>query len=285
MGIINWSDWFAIGFKDWVFTIKRKKAWDIYYETEINWDVDLADIDFTKLNIFRISFGYLGIAPVVIEILPEWDTAFKVLHTIKLQWLIDATHINLPYLPVRIESAWGVIVKSASIQWWVMWLCSDCGVRPFARQIEAIWIAANKTTIATFKPRETINWVSNKIRARLLNVNYLVADASWIVKLELIRNPTLSWTPTYSNVDTKNSSLMVSTQQFTVTWWQVWLALYSQVTTWQGNNPPSYSADKLSSERLGLFLEWDNTFAICGQRLTWTWTALFYVNVNWEELF
>jgi len=85
IGVADGTDGFAFGFIDGIFSITLMRK-DIHtHITDLNGNIDIADIDFTKLNLFRITYGYLGIAPISFEIIPKDGNAFVPIHTIRLQ--------------------------------------------------------------------------------------------------------------------------------------------------------------------------------------------------------
>lgn len=77
-------------------------------------------IDHTKVNIYRIRFGWLGDAPVLFEVLSP-DRRWVVFHEFKFPNSLDVPSVNDPDLPIRMEvvktSAGSAVYALKSSSW------------------------------------------------------------------------------------------------------------------------------------------------------------------------
>jgi len=219
-GPYNGQNGFAIGYLNGVLNIKYEKDGSETFVPVSNFNGDaLIDasgtaIDFTNLNVFRITYAYLGISPVKFEVMqPETDVWITV-HTIRLHGKQKGTHIDIPYLPIKAEAvntgnATDITIKSGSWQAGVFGLCQVCGTRFFAFSGEPTIVDADDT-LFSFKAVDTFNGKRNHIAAQAINIG-AITDTSDTVKVTFWKNATLTGTPSWNNVDTVNSIVQYDT--------------------------------------------------------------------------
>ena len=297
IGVADGDNGFALGFNDGKFAVIRIRdgIYTYAYEEELNGDIALSNIDFTKLNTFRITFGYLGSAPAAFEILAQGQSSFRVIHTMRFHGEVEETHILLPYLPVRMQientgNTTDCQIKNGSWHGGVMGLCQDCGNRPFHYPITPgaetkLNIGTTVTPIAAFRSKEIFHAFVNKIRAKLDLFNYIAYDGDGIVTVQLISGATIDGTEgvdyNFTDIDTNNSVMQVSTDLTSFTGGTPRLTLEANPTT-LGSKQTSITSD-LDAEKLGLFLDPGQVYIISASINIGTvdinWSA------NWTELF
>lgn len=117
IGLYDANNGFFVGYNGLTFGIGHRKAAVDAHVPRASWNGDLLTgavgskftrggvpeaIDLTKVNIFRIRFGWLGSAPVTFEVLSpdgEWVT----FHTIVFPNLSDHPSVADPNLPMRLH--------------------------------------------------------------------------------------------------------------------------------------------------------------------------------------
>ena len=297
IGIADGVNGFAIGFFNGVFAIMRMKdgVHTHTFEADLNGNIPLKNIDFTKLNVFRISFGYLGIAPAIFEVMEEGSNKYKTIHSIQLHNRISETHIRLPYLPIKMSvmntgNNTDCQIRSGSWQGGVMGLCQECGNRPFHYPITPgpaikTGIGTTPTPIAAFRSKTTFQGFLNKIRVQLQLFDHIAFNGEGLVTLQLIGGATINGVEgtdyNFTDIDTQNSVMEVSTDLTGFTGGRVGLTLYSFPTT--SGSKLNYNTADIDAEALGLFLEPGNTNIIAASVSANT-VDIAWAN-NWTELF
>ena len=114
IGVFDDEDGFAIGSKDGVPSVLRRRYngvdSDDYYISQSNWNLDkldgtgdsLLDIDFSKGQVYSITYGYLGFACIIYSIMAPNGT-WTPFHRIEYPNSSTVTQISMPYLPLRVE--------------------------------------------------------------------------------------------------------------------------------------------------------------------------------------
>lgn len=171
--------------------------------------------DPTKGNIYRISYGYLGFAPISLEVVRP-EGGFALLSKINYPNTETVTHTLQTFLPVRGQvtnsgNTSDIVLKSGSLAAGITdGRGNDIAGRRFNYSNSAVFTISGNTTIIAFRNKATFNGIQNRVAARLLQVsgaNELNKNVRW----KIYKNPTFSNTPTWSDVDTNNSVLEYST--------------------------------------------------------------------------
>lgn len=113
IGLFDREEGYSIGFKDGIFSYRRTRVGTdlIIPYTDFNGVIDVESVDFSKIQIFGIKFGYLGVAPIEIYMFdPETELnddgtikgmgKWKLLHQEKYTGTSDLPHVfnaNLPF--------------------------------------------------------------------------------------------------------------------------------------------------------------------------------------------
>lgn len=222
IGLYDSQNGFFVGFTGLNFSCGRRKAGVDTVVLRANFNRDKLDgtgpsalnVDFSKNNVFKISFGYLGAAVITFEILSPigiW-TPF---HVIEYPGSATNTHISNPVLPVtcRVDKASGatnVIMRTSS--WSAGAITGDTSLeissRPWAFSNTKSIAAATLTNIFTLFCQTTYAGLANRIPAQLLYLTAAV-DGTKNVEIRLIRNSPLGGTPSYTAIDAANSFMFV----------------------------------------------------------------------------
>jgi len=295
IGVADGIDGFAFGFIDGVFSVTRMRKGVHTHITDINGKIDIETIDFTKLNLFRVTYGYLGIAPVTFEILPKDGDSFVPIHTIRLQGKTEQTHIQLPYLPIkmRVENEGNdtdVQIRSGSWQGGSFGTCQECGNRSFHYPVTAGAetkenVGTTMTPLAAFRSKDTFQGFTNKIRARMQLFSFIPYEGDGIVTLQLLAGATITGEEgtdyNFIDIDSDNSVMEVSTDLTAFTGGIVGLTMFSNPTTL--GSKQSASPQDLEAEALGLFLDPNQVYIIAAKINAGTIDIDW--SVNWTELF
>lgn len=296
IGLNDGENGFAIGSINGEIAIMsiRQGVHSHVLQADWNGKIDPSVINWDKLNIFRISFGYLGIAPVSIEMMSPESGVFLPLHTEYFHNEQAITHIELPYLPIsmNIENTGNntdVQIRSGSWQGGVMGLCQDCGTRSFSYPLVPATSAIHATTttasvMAGFKSVGTFEGFTNRIRSILKKFSFVPVGASTdiLVTVQLVGGTVVNG-GAYADIEAGESTLQINTTATGYTGGQSGLTLYATASAAQGNNPPQSTDGNLDTEALGLFLDPGQEYAIIA--FTDTGTCDIAWNVNWSELF
>lgn len=106
------NDGFYIGYNELDFSVSmRKDGIEIVSIAQENFNLDPLDgngysgfvLQNPNVNIFRINYGYLGVAPIVFEIYGGYNKGWIPFHVIDISNKQNTTHISNPYLPVAAE--------------------------------------------------------------------------------------------------------------------------------------------------------------------------------------
>jgi len=297
IGIADGLNGFAIGFEDGVLSTTRMRA-GVHFHTGIddfNGNIDMTKVDFTKLNVFRIMYGYLGAAFITFEMLEPGTNQFDTIHTIEYHNENEETHIELPYLPIKMSventgNNTDIQIRSGSWQGGVMGLCTTCGNRGFTYPYTVgsvnikTAIGTTPVILAGFKNVATFQGFTNKIRAELSKFSYTPFNATedTEVTVQLVRGVTVTG-GTYVNVDSTNSIMQINDTATGFTGGRVGITMTALATTGHGVTPPQSTPSDLDTKALQLFLDPNTEYAIIA--FTQDGTVSITWDVNWAELF
>ena len=297
IGVTDGVDGYAIGFVDGELTITSIKAGVHTHinNSSFNGVCDTGTIDFTKLNVFRILYGGLGVAPITFEVLSPEGATYRKLHTIVPNNISTGTTINSPSLPIQmhVENTGNTTdcqIRSSAWQAGIMTQCTTCGNRPFSYPrtsgpVIASGIGTTSTPIAAFRGKATINGFDNKVKAILQALNFISYNGEGLVTVQLIKGPTLMGVEgidyNFVDVDSINSSIEISTDVSAYTGGVVGLTKYQYPTT-LGSKPIPSSID-VDGEKLGLFIYPGEAYVLAAQVSADTIDIAW--SVNWSEQF
>lgn len=230
IGMMDASNGFAIGYNGATLSVLRRKAGVETITARTSWSLDKLDgtgrsgftLDPTKLNVYSITWGYLGIAPIVFSVYAGAAKGWVPFHVIDLVNSQTTTHVSQPMLPLRAEvvktsGATDITLSTASWEGGTVGDGESDNVgRYFATQnSKAIGISA-LTNIFTIKNQSTWQTLSNKVQARLVSIG-AASEGAKTAQIRLLKNATLGGTPSYTDIDATNSVMQVDVAGTTVT--------------------------------------------------------------------
>lgn len=225
-GLFDAEDGFFVGFEGNQFGVTiRKNGSDIFIpQSSFNKDkIDGSGISKflfvpTFMNLFRLVYGYLGIAPVFFEIYMGNELGWVVFHVHDVVNKQIGTHIQKPYLPVRAEvknngNNTNIILRSGSVYAGVIDgnpNAVDSSSREFTQRATRV---VNNTTspLIVFNNKSTYGGTSNKIADLLLKVGFSTSSASDLVSVILYKLPSVPIGGTWTDVDASNSNMRINT--------------------------------------------------------------------------
>lgn len=205
--------------------------------------VELADEDWSGLNIFKLSYGYLGAAPLTYEILR--DDGWELLHEFTF-FNSPTTNFIVPDVPLRLEVVADADVNARveSGSWMAYTLAqpgTDPQLRSFTRKnIRDTLDTATQEHILTVQNKTQYQGSSNAIRFLPTSARFSVS-ANEYIEVFVVKNATTQTARTYTDVNTENSVTEVSRDAVTVTDYEK--LLYTQVV------PGTGTTNQLSIEK------------------------------------
>lgn len=190
------------------------------FDTTFNGDIPVEDIDFTKKNIFRITFGFLGVANPTLWIrLNSW----KRVHTVFTEGVLEDVHVSTPVFPMFISAENGAYVKAGSWNGGVIGNGSNVGNRAFtfpntkmvdgtaAEQAEMTLTGTDVGTVVLFRAKDLFKGKANNVKAQLLAYSFIVdvpaGNVVGEVQFQIVAINTLSGAATYADINTNSSVL------------------------------------------------------------------------------
>ena len=202
------------------YAVRRAGAADVKIElTPLPFKA--ADLDWTKINIFRIGYGWLGVAPISFEVYSGLVDGWVVLHTFEVLNKQTTPSINQPALPItasvsRASGSGAVTLKTCS---WSAGRVGRAGVLSSDRSFGEANSKAGVTTevaILSVKNATTFQGKTNRvvIEVDLLSLSTDGAkNATFYVK----KGVTLGGSPNFVDVDAVNAVASVDKSGTTVT--------------------------------------------------------------------
>lgn len=216
-GIFDDQNGFFVGYEGEIFYIFRRRA-----GTTFKSEVDLSSVyppalgvfDPTKGNIYRITFGYYGFAPITFEVSTPTG-GHALLGRIEYPNSETVTHITNTNLQPRAEvqntgNTSDMTIKVGSFSAGVI---NGGGNDPAARRVtfarSAQTITAGTLMVVTFRSKSTFSGLTNYIRSlfTLLSFNTDLSKSSlW----ELEKNAEITNSPTWNDINTLDSTIQYS---------------------------------------------------------------------------
>jgi len=206
------------------------------------------------LNVYRISFGYLGSAPVSFETLT--DSGWVQFHQLSFVNTDANPHIQVPTLPPQIKAtssgATNARIECAS---WMGYTLADTNPDPQDRHWSEYGERTSGLTsgerehVLTVRVKDTYQGQDNHVSLQPISVQNF-ADAGEYTILRVWRNATFSTALSYQDVNTAASVSEYSDDDVTVSDGRLIEAI-PMATTGQGNSvTPSENTGPLPSERI-----------------------------------
>lgn len=222
-GLYNNEDGFFIGYNGLDFGVGvRKNGIDTFIKKEDfnGFSLDSFDFNPQMMNIYRIVFGYLGIAPAFFELYMGHELGWRVIHVYDVVNKQAETHIGNPYLPIRIEvgntgNNTNMVVKSGSVYMGTIdGITSnpDSSSREFSASRSASTLPiATDGVITIFHNKSIFSGISNKIEALLLKVGAgAISGSNKPTTIKLYKLASVPTGTSFTNVDLANSILEYS---------------------------------------------------------------------------
>lgn len=205
------TDGFIIGFKGTQFCIIRRDNSVDFPTNQEDFNKDKLDgtgkseftLDPTKLNQFRITFGWLGTSNIYFQVFTA-EKGWVFFHEIQIAGTQTTPHIRVPYLPVTLEvtktsGITDVIAKSGS---WNSGIMGEAtiGISDILHSEsipETSLASGTETPLISLRGLDTLNGVKNRIEVVLLHWS-LASDGVKPVRFRIYRNSVLAggaWTP------------------------------------------------------------------------------------------
>lgn len=217
VGLYDDNDGFYLGYEGEDFCVSRMR--DGVVEEKIVIDTNEVFVgdtfDPTKGNVYKISFGYLGFACISFEIMSPKGN-WVLIHKFEYPNSENVTHITQTNLPARAEvtntgNTTNLEFRSGSLTFGVVdGGGKDPSSRLFSASVPTTAITAGNFHIATFRVKDTFNGRENRIKAHLLLIS-VATELSKISSWKLLRNATITNTPTWNDVNTSDSIMEYST--------------------------------------------------------------------------
>jgi len=193
---------------------------------DVSWDdIPSSDIDLTKINIWYIQFGYLGVADLLLYVMEPGTQQFKLIDVIETAGTTTVTHVGNPIFPICIETIGDMEVRSGSWQGFTFSNGSRAGDRAFAHPNITLTSGAGPDigedtlsgttveTIKVYRNKDMFSGKNNKVRAKLVGIEFFVdipaGNVVGTVGFQIVGMPTLSGAPNYHDVSTGNSIMEV----------------------------------------------------------------------------
>jgi hypothetical protein len=210
---------FFIGFNGTTFGITRRRA-GVDYFTQISTASVLADGSFdpTKGNAFRISYGYLGFAPITFSILKP-DNQLVEFAKIEYPNTSDETHISNTNIPLRAEmtndgNTTNLEMRIGSVSAGII---DGAGADPIARWFSfsggvTTITAVTPNQLFTFRNKSEFFGLTNKISTQLALIS-AATEGNKPVGFSIRKNPDITTPGTFTDINTTDSVMEYSIDQ------------------------------------------------------------------------
>jgi len=165
-------------------------------------------LDPTKINIFQLSIGYLGVRGCAFSIMHPTTGAWTLFHEYILTGTTsDQTQSVNPTMTFGIQATntsnnTNIVVKNGSVGVFIVGSRERIGSTYGVNNNKSV--ATTETNIVTIRNNTTINGVTNQSQIRIRSLSVATA-ANVPVVFKLIKNTTLGGVPAYTDVDATNS--------------------------------------------------------------------------------
>lgn len=220
IGPLSSENGFAVGLRNNAFALLHRRASSDTIIPLASMNIPLTTagnlagftLDPSKINLFRVSFGYLGIATPtfwVMDINDRW-VPFHRINTVNVR---TTTHLASPNLPIGCEvtkrsGASAVVCYSGSWYGGMIGVDRDgIGSRHGAVQSGTVALSSGVTKLlALIKNGTTYGGITNTVEMFVRNLN-MATDGTRSVQVRLLLNPSITGSPSYTAYDATNSIL------------------------------------------------------------------------------
>lgn len=167
--------------------------------------VDISDLDFTKIHIFYIMFGYLGVGNPSFYVLDS-DGNVRLVHQFKTIGNLTTPHVRHPALPIQMETDGAAELRTASIHASIWGRGEFVNRQNFADDVETSVASGATETLANYRVVTDFEYkpgvtTLNKRKARLVATNFFIdkpATGEGVLLFELGIAASVA-APSYSN--------------------------------------------------------------------------------------
>jgi hypothetical protein len=234
-GLIDEEDGLWIGIEGTSFACGRRKDTGSIIEEEIilqnDFNGDKLDgtgysgftIDTTKMNIFRINYGYLGTAEIKyqIQISVNGVTQFVTFHTIDRRNEYSETHLRLPYLPLCMRVNNGETTENMSMKVGSLYagvfdgVREDRAARRFSADVSNDVGVGIDNRVAIFHNKATFHGLENHIESNLIYFTAGVqSQSNKTITIDIYRLPNQTQVDgVWNDVDSDNSTFEYSVDE------------------------------------------------------------------------
>ena len=223
IGIYDDENGFYLGFIGTDFMVGRRRDGNDYLTYQADFNLNKLDgsgaewtaVDFTKGNIWRITYGWLGYAVINFEIM-EKDGTWTAFHKIEYPNNYTETNIGNPVLPMRMKvlKTNGIVTSNITMKTgsWNAGVINGnsacCNRYQSFASTSARTVSANDTliNIFTLKSVSSFQALTNKVRTNILFLS-AACEGNQVTSIKIIKNATLSVTATYTYIDSGNSTI------------------------------------------------------------------------------
>lgn len=280
IGIFNDNDGFYVGYNGLDFVVGRLVEGTPIEVTKENFNgderiQDKANIfDLTKLNVFRISYGWLGAANIVFQILSpegEWIT----MHIFEIPSTLTRPHTSNPTVPFSAKivktnaDSTDVILKTAS------WCAGTNG--PALSEADRFFSTTGTVTTTTeavvlnLQNPTTFQSIINRVSMELL-IGSFAADGVKSAVIRFYKNLSIT-APTWTDIDSVNSVIkkdIVGTVTPNVANLEIPIVLGKE------------HSEVIRLENLGLILRPGETLTVTASSAN---STIINLGLRWKELF
>lgn len=212
IGPVTDNDGYYIGYTNTNFVVGRRLGGTDTEVVEANFNGgDISGMDKTKLNIFRITWGWLGTATITFE----WKSqaGWVIIHQMLLENSLTRPHVNNPMLPIQAEvtktaGATNIIMRSGSWNGGMMGDDTGVGDRYFTDSTSSTNVTTEAVLIH-FQNVSTFQSKTNRVVVEGVKLS-MASDGTKTGKIKIYKNLSISGA-SWSNVDATNSVMQTST--------------------------------------------------------------------------
>lgn len=233
IGAYDDDDGYVIGADHGHLLIKRFKGGvevDVIDQHDFNLDqvdgtgVSGFKVDITKLNIYRIQYGYLGILPAIFEIFGGSQLGWIPLHVIDVVNVEIDTIIENPYLPIRLHSKVvsgnpGIPIEVRTGSWFGGTIGGERNIGDFAyfaaKNNLAYPVGGLPVPIMAIRNKTLFRGKNNRLRVDFTFFSF-ASDGNKSVNFDAYVNPVLTG-EVFTDIDTQNSVIETAVNTFTFT--------------------------------------------------------------------
>lgn len=231
IGLLDASNGMAIGYSGANFGILfRTGGADVFTEQQYFTRTSMLEnsfsdgigyiLDPSKINLYRINLGYLGIAPIIFEVFGGFEYGWVPFHVMEFTNTRTATHIAQPILPIGVEVASdGTAIVDVHTPSWNAGVVVDHQTEKADRYFSVKNSKTGITTeanVITIKNQATFQTKTNHITTELQYVSISV-DGTKNATIRFVKNTTLGGSPSYADQDATNSVSQKDTAGTTLT--------------------------------------------------------------------